>query len=186
MSKTASPISNLNAFNGQPKVQRAISRIVLHCSATPTGRHVTVHDIDTWHAQRGFKRQPAARAAFNSALYSIGYHYLVDLRGDVFSGRAEAEVGAHVNGSNANSLGVCMVGTSRYAGQQWRALAVLVAALRQRYPQAQVVGHRDLSPDSNGDGVIQPQEWLKTCPGFDVARWLQGGMKALPEHLVMD
>jgi N-acetylmuramoyl-L-alanine amidase len=172
--------------HNQPLAQRMVDTLVLHCAATPTGRHVSVYELDTWHAARGFKRQPAAMAAFNPGLGHMGYHYLVDLLGEVHTGRAEAEIGAHVSGSNARSLGVCMVGTSRFNRLQWQALATLVAALRQRYPNARVVGHRDLSPDANGDGVVQPQEWLKTCPGFDVTRWLQGGMRPLPEHLVAD
>lgn len=184
--KPFNPLDNLPQLQGQPPVRRIIDTIVLHCSATPTGRHVTVYDVDTWHAARGFRRQPVDVAQHNPNLRSIGYHYLVDILGQLHTGRAEAEIGAHTAGTNARSLGVCMVGTSRYNGQQWRTLAVLVAALRQRYPNARVVGHRDCSPDRDGDGVVQPSEWLKTCPGFEVAQWLQGGMRSLPNHLVPD
>ena len=28
-------------------------------------------------------------------------------------------------------------------------------------------GHRDLSPDLNGNGEIEPEEWVKACPCFD-------------------
>jgi N-acetylmuramoyl-L-alanine amidase len=31
-----------------------------------------------------------------------------------------------------------------------------------------VCGHRDLSPDLNGDGEIEPEEWIKACPCFEV------------------
>jgi hypothetical protein len=30
-----------------------------------------------------------------------------------------------------------------------------------------VCGHRDLSPDKNGNGEIEPEEWMKACPCFD-------------------
>jgi N-acetylmuramoyl-L-alanine amidase len=30
-----------------------------------------------------------------------------------------------------------------------------------------VVGHRDLSPDLDHDGVVEPHEWVKQCPCFD-------------------
>jgi hypothetical protein len=30
------------------------------------------------------------------------------------------------------------------------------------------MGHRDLSPDLDGNGHIEPDEWMKQCPGFDV------------------
>ena len=36
------------------------------------------------------------------------------------------------------------------------------------YPKAKVMGHREFSPDKNGDGEIEPQEWIKACPSFDV------------------
>ena len=31
-----------------------------------------------------------------------------------------------------------------------------------------IFGHRDLSPDVDGDGHIEPEEWMKSCPCFDV------------------
>lgn len=31
-----------------------------------------------------------------------------------------------------------------------------------------VCGHRDLSLDLNGNGEIEPEEWIKACPCFDV------------------
>ena len=55
--------------------------------------------------------------------------------------------------------------------------------LKERYPQARICGHRDLSPDINGDGTIEPNEWLKTCPGFTVADWLAGDMAPLAGHI---
>jgi N-acetylmuramoyl-L-alanine amidase len=36
------------------------------------------------------------------------------------------------------------------------------------YPEARVVGHRDLSPDINGNGEVEPIEWTKECPCFKV------------------
>ncbi len=50
-------------------------------------------------------------------------------------------------------------------------------SLLAKYPGVPVVGHRDLSPDLNGDGTVEPSEWTKTCPGFTVADWLAAGMK---------
>ena len=34
---------------------RAISLIVVHCSATRAGQDLTATDIDRWHRQRGFR-----------------------------------------------------------------------------------------------------------------------------------
>ena len=41
------------------------------------------------------------------------------------------------------------------------------------YPETKVVGHRDLSPDVNGNGEVEPVEWTKECPSFEVKeeRW---------------
>ena len=44
----------------------------------------------------------------------------------------------------------------------------LIGSLQSIYSTADVLGHRDLSTDLNGDGVIQKQEWMKACPCFNV------------------
>lgn len=165
---------------------RTINTIVIHCSATPSGQwlggkapgapgyRTAVQVIEAWHRERGFS--------------SIGYHYVVDLDGKVWRGRPEDQAGAHVAGFNAASLGICMVGGAeregRYTPEQWQALATLVRDIstRLRLPlsSAAIRGHRDLSPDLNKDGKVTPNEWLKTCPGFDVSAWLTRGL--IPEQ----
>ena len=167
---------------------RAMNLIVIHCSASPNadplfrGRHgapgfrTPVGIIDEWHRARGFRRDPEAAKRFNPHLAAIGYHFVIYRNGAVAAGRHEDEIGAHVAGHNRKSLGVCLIGTDEYTPDQWDALAGLVGALRKKYPLARVVGHRDLSPDRNGDGVVTPVEWTKTCPGFDVAAWIARGM----------
>lgn len=44
----------------------------------------------------------------------------------------------------------------------------LVRALKMDYLEARVVGHRDLSQDVNGNGEVEPMEWTKECPCFEV------------------
>lgn len=63
----------------------------------------------------------------------------------------------------------------QYTRAQWASLKQLVVELLDKYPDARVCGHRDLSPDLNGDGVVTPAEWIKLCPSFDVAHWLESG-----------
>lgn len=194
-----------------PSVKRPIGLIVVHCSATPSGQWLggvppgrsgyktAPAVIDAWHAQRGFKRGDAARAAFNYRLPSIGYHFVVDLDGMVWTGRSLEEIGAHVAGRNANSIGICLVGGAeregRYTVAQWASLAELVKALADRLQVPLhtrdgwragkgVCGHRDLSPDTNGNGTVEPREWLKTCPGFDVQTWLSRGLLPLDAHVL--
>ena len=75
---------------------RKIDKIIIHCTATPEGRVATVADVTEWHKQRGFN--------------TIGYHYLIGLNGEVWKGRDESVVGAHCEGQNAYSIGICYVG----------------------------------------------------------------------------
>lgn len=182
-------------------VRRAIGLIVVHCSATPSGEwlgglapwqagyRTAPSIIDAWHATRGFRRASAARSAFNWRLASIGYHFVVDIDGKVWTGRHLDEIGAHVAGHNERSVGICLVGgkerEGRYTAEQWRSLAELVVELRRQVGSVGIVGHRDLSPDANRNGVVEPREWLKTCPGFDVSEWVRAGMAPLADHLVV-
>lgn len=163
---------------------RTVNLIAIHCSATPNGRRVTSEDIDGWHKARKFRRDPRLIGVNEPTLKHIGYHYVIYADGSVRIGRGEREPGAHIAGKNANSIGVCMVGTDRYSREQWASLTKLVEGLSQRYPLAAIKGHRDLSPDLDGDGVVERHEWLKTCPGFDVSAWRAGGMEPLAAHLL--
>lgn len=54
---------------------------------------------------------------------------------------------------------------------QWAALDSLVSRLKLTHVDAEVLGHRDLSPDADGDGKVERHEWLKECPCFDARAW---------------
>lgn len=190
---------------------RSIDLIVIHCSATPNGVWVSPEQIDRWHQQRGFQRKEEYARRFCPALPHIGYHRLILANGQAAIGRQLEEIGAHVAGHNASSIGVCMVGTSAFFEAQWAALRDCLGALviglaeraKERVPDTwwpipgpeatksylaergiRVCGHRDLSPDLDGDGLIEPHEWLKTCPGFDVAAWMERGMQPEPVNVL--
>lgn len=128
---------------------RTIEKIIIHCSATPAGRHVTVSDIDGWHRARGFRK--------------IGYHYVIYLDGSVHPGRSEREIGAHCTGHNARSIGVCYIGgcdgamhpADTRTPAQKAAMRQLIGTLRRRYPRATIHGHREFA--------------AKACPSFDVS-----------------
>lgn len=174
---------------------RKIELIVIHCSASPNGRSLftgklgdadfctPAQEIDKWHAARGFRRNPNWSRLQEPTLKHIGYHYVIYTAGAVLACRHLDEVGAHVQGHNSNSIGICMIGIDHYSAEQWHCLKILIESLRKAYPRARVAGHRDLSPDTDGDGLVEPQEWLKTCPGFEVADWLQGGLQPLAGHI---
>lgn len=174
---------------------RPIDLVVLHCSATPNGRRTVVEDIDAWHYQRGFRRTLDARRRQNFNLAAIGYHFLIYLNGAVATGRHLDEVGAHVVGNNRTSIGICLVGTDQFTAAQWASLARNIEGLAKLYGRVLVpyapgrrrepgelylCGHRDLSPDRDNDGLVEPWEWLKSCPGFDVGQWLSTGMTPPP------
>lgn len=175
---------------------RPINLIVIHCSASPNGDSLfrasvgapgfqtPVTAIDSWHAKRDFKRTPLARARQNPELAAIGYHFVIYTNGGIVTGRAQDEIGAHVAGFNRESLGICLIGTDRFTASQWASLGDLVTRLQRQNPGARVVGHRDLSPDQDKDGIVEPFEWLKTCPGFDVAKWLESGNAPLVDHVL--
>ncbi len=153
---------------------RTVRRIIIHCSATPDGRAQTVRDIDRWHGERKppFNREHVWRRRMNPELAHIGYHFVIYINGATATGRHMDEIGAHARGANFDSLGICLIGTSRFRAAQWHSLAELVTLLLAvRCPGARVLGHRDLP------GVA------KACPGFDVAGWLPD-MKAPPDHLL--
>lgn len=158
---------------------RAIDLIVIHCTATPNGQPVSLETVTQWHRNRGFR--------------TIGYHYLIGVAGGIAVGRPESEIGAHALGFNAHSIGICLVGglggpdkqnPGRFTRHQWEALRLTVMALLERYPKAKVVGHRDLSPDLDHDGQIEPSEWIKLCPTFEVAAWMEGNGVPLQGHIL--
>ncbi len=134
---------------------RFINLIVLHCSDSEFG---DAKVIEQWHRERGFKK--------------IGYHYVIlngyrsksaldsqimdASEGAAEMGRPEEEIGAHVEGYNANSIGVCLIGRGNYTQQQLEtARALIVCKLMKSYPEAKLVGHYELNPG-------------KTCPMLDM------------------
>ena len=86
------------------------------------------------------------------------------------------QAGAHAKGYNNNSIGICYVGglkdwkpaDTRTVAQIY-SLRAAVEMLKAQYPMIEVVGHRDLSVDLNGDGMISEQEWMKSCPCFNMS-----------------
>ncbi len=164
---------------------RDIKLLVIHCSATPDGRWTTTADINQWHRDRGFRRAPAALVGLNPKLGSIGYHHVIYTNGAVATGRGHAEPGAHAVGHNAPSIGICLVGTARYNGEQWDSLRRLVQQLCQQYRIAQAPA--DIKDPRGLRGVIGHREIpgvAKTCPGFSVRDWLLAGMTPNPQHIL--
>ena len=147
-----------------------IDSIVIHCTASREGQDVRAADIDKMHKERGFAM--------------IGYHFVIDLDGTIETGRPLSRDGAHCNTAgtsgrayNKHSIGIVYVGGLDRNGNpkdtrtptQKKALLNLVYSLLDAYPNIrEIIGHRDASPDKNGDGKITTNEWIKQCPCFDV------------------
>lgn len=130
------------------KANRKINRIILHSTATPEGRDVDAETIKRWHQNRGWA--------------TIGYHYVVKLDGTIEEGRSVHDIGAHARGYNRTSIGVVYVGGCDDSMQpkdtrtveQCMALANLLEALLDLYPNATLHGHNEFAQ--------------KACPSFNV------------------
>lgn len=137
---------------------REISEIVVHCTATPEGKHFDVATIRKWHTDPVSKGGRGWR--------DIGYHYVIYLDGSVHNGRPVEQIGAHVVGHNKGTIGVTYVGGCAKDGktakdtrtpEQKVALEKLLRDLVKRFPGiTKISGHRDYAP--------------KACPSFDATK----------------
>jgi len=127
---------------------RKINKIIIHCTATPENRVVKVKDLYQWHVtERGWS--------------DIGYHFFIDLDGEIHECRPVERTGAHTKGENYASIGIAYAGgmdkdmtpkdTRNY--EQKEAFELLLADLKDLYPRSRIYGHRDFS--------------TKACPSFD-------------------
>ena len=147
--------------------RKSTDAIVLHCTATLEGQPYNANAIREMHKRRGFS--------------DIGYGFLIGIEGEEWEGRKPLQaVGAHVRGFNDRTLGVSYVGGLRASDamprdtrtpEQIKTMIDLLKRLIKVYPHAVILGHRDLSPDLDGDGVIEPFEFIKICPCFDAGPW---------------
>ena len=134
---------------------RKINMIVLHCSATRENQNFTIEQLEACHKARGFR--------------TIGYHFYITKDGTLYPGRPESQIGAHAKGYNAHSIGICYEGGLDAHGRskdtrteaQKITMEELLRSLLVDYPNADIVGHRDLP------GVH------KACPCFDTKAWLK-------------
>ncbi len=129
--------------------------IVIHCSQTRPSQNIGAKDIDRWHREQGWLK--------------IGYATVIKRDGTIEQGREDDEVQAHVKGYNHTSFGVCLVGGAKeedwklpddnFTGEQFESLKKELTRLVIKYPDAQILGHRDLDDK-------------KFCPSFDVRQYL--------------
>lgn len=134
--------------------RKTTTNIIVHCSATRPSQDIGAKTIDEWHRQQGY--------------LSIGYHYVIRRNGVLEPGRPFGEVGAHTQGYNATSIGICLVGgvtekntkkaEDNFTPDQMETLRNLLENLKHQYPEAAIIGHRDANPK-------------KACPSFNAKAW---------------
>ncbi len=114
---------------------RKIDRIIIHCSDSSFG---SADVIRHWHAD------PKPRG---NGWSDIGYHYVVCngyenksdsfeenvMNGEIQVGRPLEKSGAHARGANADSIGICMVGTTEFTEEQFISLGSLVIGMMEQF-----------------------------------------------------
>ena len=128
-----------------------IKFLVVHCSDTPNTENLNAKDIHKMHIGFGWD--------------GIGYHKVILRNGILEAGRPEYWQGAHAYGYNDKSLGVCLIGKDKFTSIQFKTLENLLNSWKSRYPNAKIVGHRDITNSE------------KTCPNFDVKHWIKSRKK---------
>lgn len=137
-----------------------VDTIFVHCCVTRPDwmadkpLSAKVAEITRWHKERKF--------------YTIGYHWVIDRDGSVAPGRPESDIGAHVEGHNTGSIGICLIGghgssendpfLKNFTPEQEMKLRELIEQIKTRANIKRVRGHNEVA--------------AKACPGFNVSRWL--------------
>lgn len=123
-------------------------KIIIHCSASRNGVRYPISQIRQDHLARGFK--------------DVGYHFVIQPNGDVETGRPTNEEGAHCEGENHDSIGVCLVGLDKFTRAQFTALESTLDGIFMRYPAisgTEVYAHCQFS-----SAIKQG----KTCPNIPI------------------
>jgi len=153
---------------------RLITNIVIHCSAG----HGDIESVKRWW--HGVKP--------NGLGWKIGgYHKWVDYDGKITDLYPLSVVTNGVRGHNSSSVHICYRGgveknnvrkssdtrTELQKAGILNAIFEIIEELKktQDVSDLKILGHRDFSPDKNGNGVIDPWERIKECPSFDCSEY---------------
>lgn len=133
---------------------RKINKIVIHCSASPDGQDIGFLEINSWHLKNGWKSDSGI---------GCGYHFIIRRTGVVELGRTPDEAGAHVQGHNFDSVGVCLVGTNHFSDAQIESCKRIINSLKKQYDGATVHAHNEFD---------SAKKQGKTCPNIDINKLL--------------
>ncbi len=131
---------------------RQIKRIFVHCTAG--SQRQTIDDLKAEFRKKGWQHP--------------GYHYVIDINGGVHQLLAIEEVSNGVQGYNSTAINVAYIGGIDSKGKpidnrtpaQKDAMVLLLHKLKQRFPDAQIMGHRDI-------WGCDSRKWKKWCPCFN-------------------
>lgn len=138
---------------------RKINKIFVHCTASR----------QTWSVDALLREFTA------KGWHYPGYHWVVEIDGKRTQLMTEDLPSNGVRGHNSDSINIAYMGGISRTGkpidnrtaEQKQSLRELLQELRQRYPDAKIMGHRDISPDLNHNGKVDSWERIKECPCFD-------------------
>ncbi|HRG59850.1 MAG TPA: N-acetylmuramoyl-L-alanine amidase [Bacteroidia bacterium] len=141
---------------------RKINYLVVHCTAGNPKE--TIPQLINGFKARGWKNN--------------GYHIVVDGAGQRHDITPLENIANGVAGHNANSIHVSYMGGIDKLGKpmdtrteaQKRQLLLILKELKAKFPLANILGHRDLSPDTNHNGKVDSFEWVKVCPCFEAIK----------------
>jgi N-acetylmuramoyl-L-alanine amidase len=160
---------------------RDINYIILHCTAGPSDQTIPVI--------KAYWKAPVPKGM---GWKNPGYHYLIPTDGKYEKIHPIELIANGVAGHNSKSIHVSYIGgvemlhskdskgkvinvvgkpKDTRTDEQIAAQILIIGKLRKLFPKAKIRGHRDFSVDKNKDGIIQPNEWMKSCPSFDVVSW---------------
>jgi len=167
-----------------------LTYLVIHCTATPEGRHTDADDIVRWHTapkERGGRGW--SRVGYSDMIYLDGE--LVNLTPYNQDNRIDdPEMTWGVKGINAKSRHVVYVGGLAYdyetplddddkpgymaadtrTPEQLHAMEIYVKYMILRHPHIKVAGHNQFA--------------AKACPSFNVPKWLR--WIGIPEKNIYD
>ncbi|URK88673.1 N-acetylmuramoyl-L-alanine amidase [Rhizobium sp. RCAM05350] len=145
---------------------------VVHVTATPPGWDKGAAGIRAIHKAKGWS--------------DIGYNEIINPDGRAEMGRGKMAVGAHVAGFNSIAYGLSMVGGVNVSNRpdfntikdaELATLERRMRALTLDFPDIEWCSHRDLSPDKNGNGII---EAIRAHQGLPVLRCHSVGARTRP------
>lgn len=131
---------------------RQIKRIFIHCTAGPQTQ--TIEEIQRYWKVHNKWKDP-------------GYHYIIKPNGEIVPLQPEDKPSNGVAGYNSTAINVCYIGGVDKQGRpvdnrtnaQKESLIRILKELHSRYPDAEILGHREIWGDN-------PKDWHKMCPCF--------------------